>query len=154
MRDKPAHRIDNSGGTYISLQRLLTSSVRTFRMPGLISKESGAEATNSTYLLDNSRLLSKFDLQYRPLQKAMLQIINGQQHRRDVALPLLGQDLVVGTYACNPSRSFAAMHESESGTEPSVGRRHRGNSAAGGRSGRKAAISFPQLVRQPLTQML
>src|SRR5262249_10919875 len=55
--NKPAHRIDNSGGTAISLQRSLTSSVRTFRMPGFISKESGAEATNSTYLPDNSRLL-------------------------------------------------------------------------------------------------
>jgi hypothetical protein len=53
--------------------------------------ERGAEATSSTYLLDNSRLLSKFGLQYRPLWQAMLQIINGQQHRRDVALPLVGQ---------------------------------------------------------------
>jgi hypothetical protein len=88
--NKPADRIYNSGGTSISLQRSLTSSVRTFRMPGFISNESGAEATNSTYLLDNSRLLSKFGLQYRPLRQAMLQIINGQ-HRRDVALPLVGQ---------------------------------------------------------------
>jgi hypothetical protein len=43
---------------------------------------------NSTYLLDNSRLLSEFTIQYPPFQERVLQIIN--DIRREVRLPLVG----------------------------------------------------------------
>jgi nucleoside-diphosphate-sugar epimerase len=90
MAEEPAHRIYNSGGTSISLGGI-ADIVRTYLPDARIrfDRESGAKATNSTYLLDNSRLLSEFGLQYRPFQQAVLQIINDT--RRDLGLPLVGQ---------------------------------------------------------------
>jgi hypothetical protein len=43
---------------------------------------------NPTYLLDNSRLLSEFAIQYPPFRERVLQIIN--DIRREVRLPLAG----------------------------------------------------------------
>jgi nucleoside-diphosphate-sugar epimerase len=90
MAERPAHRIYNSGGASISLGEI-SDIVRSYLPDARISfqRESGAKATNSAYLLDNSRLLSEFGLQYRPFREAVLQIINDT--RRDVGLPPVGQ---------------------------------------------------------------
>ena len=89
MSDKPAHRVYNSGGTSISLGDI-ADIVRSYLSDAKISfqHERGAKAWNSTYLLDNSRLLSEFTLQYPPFRERVLQIIN--DIRREVRLPLVG----------------------------------------------------------------
>lgn len=90
MADKPAHRIYNSGGTSVSLGEI-ADIVRSYLPDARIhfEKESGAKATNATYLLDNSRLLSEFGLQYQPYRQSVLQIIN--HTRRNVGLPPVGE---------------------------------------------------------------
>jgi len=89
MTDKPAHRVYNSGGTSISLGEI-ADIVRSY-LPGAkisFQNERGAKEQNSTYLLDNSRLISEFAIQYRPFRERVLQIIN--DIRRDIRLPLVG----------------------------------------------------------------
>jgi len=90
LAERPAHRIYNSGGTSISLGEI-ADIVRSYLPDARIhfQRESGAKSTNSTYLLDNSRLLSEFGLQYRPFKEAVLQIINDT--RRDAGLRLVDQ---------------------------------------------------------------
>src|SRR5262245_60616678 len=90
LAESPAHRIYNCGGTSISLGEI-ADIVRSYLPDARIhfQRETGAKATNSTYLLDNSRLLSEFGLQYRPFREAVLQIINDT--RRDAGLRLLDQ---------------------------------------------------------------
>jgi nucleoside-diphosphate-sugar epimerase len=92
MAEKPIHRIYNSGGTSISLGEI-ADIVRSYLPDAKIDfqRENGAKATNSTYLLDNGRLLCEFGLQYRPFRECVLQIINDT--RRDVGLPPVGQPL-------------------------------------------------------------
>ena len=60
MADAPAHRIYNSGGTAVSLGEI-ANVVRSWLPEASITfeNETGAQPTNSTYLLDNSRLISK-----------------------------------------------------------------------------------------------
>jgi nucleoside-diphosphate-sugar epimerase len=89
MAEKPAHRIYNSGGTSISLGDI-ADIVRSYLPDARIhfQRDCGARATNSTYLLDNARLLSEFGLRYRSFQQSVLDIINDT--RRDVGLPPIG----------------------------------------------------------------
>jgi nucleoside-diphosphate-sugar epimerase len=89
MADRPAHRIYNSGGTVISLGGI-ADIVRSYLPDAKIEfeHESGARATNSTYLLDNTRLISEFGLQYRPFRESVLQIINDT--RRNIGLSPVG----------------------------------------------------------------
>jgi len=89
MAEKPAHRIYNSGGTSISLGDI-ADMVRSYLPDARIhfQNESGATAANSTYLLDNSRLISEFGLRYPPFRESVLQIIN--DIRRAVGLPPVG----------------------------------------------------------------
>jgi nucleoside-diphosphate-sugar epimerase len=85
MSDRPAHRIYNTGGTSISVGEI-ADIVRSYLPDARIhfEKESGAKATNSTYLLDNRHLLSEFGLKYQPFRQSVLQIINDT--RRNVGL--------------------------------------------------------------------
>jgi len=89
LTDKPAHRVYNSGGTSISLGEI-ADIVRSYLPDAKISfqHERGAKEQNSTYLLDNSRLISEFAIQYRPFRERVLRIIN--DIRRDIRLPLVG----------------------------------------------------------------
>ncbi len=89
LADKPAHRTYNSGGTSVSLGEI-ADIVRSYLPEAKINfrAEHGAKATNSTYLLDNSRLLSEFGLNYRPFRETVLQIINAS--RRGIGLPAIG----------------------------------------------------------------
>ena len=77
LADKPAHRIYNSGGHTISLGDL-ADMVRGFLPDAKISfeKETGGKEISGNYLIDNSRLIQEFGLQYRPFRERVLQIIN------------------------------------------------------------------------------
>jgi nucleoside-diphosphate-sugar epimerase len=85
LADQPAHRVYNSGGTAISLGEI-AAIVRSYLPDASISfdNETGAKAGNSTYLLDNSRLVSEFAVQHPPFRERVLQIINDV--RRDNGL--------------------------------------------------------------------
>jgi nucleoside-diphosphate-sugar epimerase len=77
MADKPQHRIYSSGGYAISMGEI-ANIVRGFLPDAKISfeKETGGKAGSGNYLIDNTRLLSEFGVQYRPYRERVLQIIN------------------------------------------------------------------------------
>jgi nucleoside-diphosphate-sugar epimerase len=77
LADKPKHRIYNSGGHSISMGDL-AKMVREF-LPGAqisFDKETGGKELSGNYLIDNSRLVQEFSLQYRPFRERVRQIIN------------------------------------------------------------------------------
>jgi nucleoside-diphosphate-sugar epimerase len=77
MADKPAHAIYNSGGQTISLGDL-ADIVRGYLPDAKISfeKQTGGKESSGNYLIDNSRLVQEFGIQYRPYRERVLQIIN------------------------------------------------------------------------------
>ncbi len=77
MADKPAHAIYNSGGHTISLGDL-ADIVRGYLPDAKISfeKQTGGKESSGNYLIDNSRLVQEFGVQYRPYRERVLQIIN------------------------------------------------------------------------------
>jgi nucleoside-diphosphate-sugar epimerase len=77
MADKPAHAIYNSGGHTISLSEL-ADIVRGYLPDAKISfeKQIGGKESSGNYLIDNSRLVQEFGVQYRPYRERVLQIIN------------------------------------------------------------------------------
>src|SRR5499427_1970278 len=89
LSDRPKHRIYNSGGVAISLGEI-ADIVRSYLPDARISfaKESGGREASGNYLIDNTRLVSEFGVQYRPYQDRVLQIINDV--RRDNRLPPIG----------------------------------------------------------------
>jgi nucleoside-diphosphate-sugar epimerase len=88
MADKPRHAVYNSGGTAISLGEL-SELVREFLPDARISfdHETGGKETSGNYLIENSRLIQEFGLQYLPYRQRVLQIINDT--RREAGLPLV-----------------------------------------------------------------
>jgi nucleoside-diphosphate-sugar epimerase len=89
LAEKPAQRIYNSGGTTTSLGEI-ADIVRSYLPDAQIKfeKESGGKDASGNYMIDNSRLVSEFGVQYRPYRERVLQIIN--DIRRDQGLPLIG----------------------------------------------------------------
>src|SRR5215468_4154846 len=89
LSEKPAHRIYNSGGIAISLGEI-ADIVRSYLPEAKISfeKESGGKEVSGNYLIDNTRLVSEFGVQYRPYRERVLQIIN--DIRRDNRLTPIG----------------------------------------------------------------
>jgi nucleoside-diphosphate-sugar epimerase len=89
LSDRPKHRIYNSGGVAISLGEI-ADIVRCYLPDAQISftRESGGRDASGNYLIDNTRLVSEFGVQYRPYRDRVLQIINDV--RRDNRLPPLG----------------------------------------------------------------
>jgi len=77
LTDKPRHAVYNTGGTPISLGDLATL-VREFLPDAQISfeHETGGKETSGNYLIDNTRLIQEFGLQYLPYRQRVLQIIN------------------------------------------------------------------------------
>lgn len=77
MSTATAHRVYNSGGTTVSLNDI-ADTVRSFIPDAEIDfeQDSGAREGNSTYLIDNSRLVSEFGIRFRPFPEQVLQIIN------------------------------------------------------------------------------
>jgi nucleoside-diphosphate-sugar epimerase len=77
LSDTPKHRIYNSGGVAISLGEI-ADIVRSYLPDAQIgfTKEIGGRAASGNYLIDNTRLVSEFGVQYRPYRDRVLQIIN------------------------------------------------------------------------------
>ena len=88
MTEKPAHQIYNSGGYAVSLGEI-AAIVRSFLPDAKISfdKPTGGKASSGNYLIDNSRLVQEFGVQYRPYQERVLQIINSV--REEQGLPAI-----------------------------------------------------------------
>ena len=86
--DKPKHWVYNTGGIGISMGEI-ADMVREFLPDAKITfeKETGGKAISGNYLIDNSRLVQEFGVQYRPYRERVLQIIN--EVRRDAGLPLV-----------------------------------------------------------------
>jgi nucleoside-diphosphate-sugar epimerase len=89
LSDRPKYPIYNSGGVAISLGEI-ADIVRSYLPDANISfvKESGGREASGNYLIDNTRLVSEFGVQYRPYRDRVLQIIN--EVRRDNRLPAAG----------------------------------------------------------------
>ena len=88
LADTSHYPIYNTGGIPISLGDL-ADMVRGFLPDANISFDSeGGREDSGNYLVDNSRLLGEFELEYPPLQARVLEIINDV--RRDNGLPLVG----------------------------------------------------------------
>ncbi len=77
MTDKPRHRIYNSGGVHITMGEI-ADIVREFIPDADISfeKETGGREIAENFLVDNSRLIEEFGVQYKPYRERVLQIIN------------------------------------------------------------------------------
>ncbi len=77
MSDKPRHALYNSGGHTISLGDLATM-VREFLPDAKITfeHETGGRERSGNFLIDNSRLVQEFGMQYAPFRQRVLQIIN------------------------------------------------------------------------------
>ena len=88
LTDKPRHAVYNSGGTPISLGEL-ADLVRGFLPDAQINfeHETGGRASSGNYLIDNTRLIQEFGLQYLPYRQRVLQIIN--EVRSAAGLPLV-----------------------------------------------------------------
>lgn len=87
LADKPKHRIYNSGGHSISLGDL-AQMVREFLPDAQIGfdKDTGGKELSGNYLIDNSRLVQEFALQYRPFRERVRQIINDVRAQEGLAL--------------------------------------------------------------------
>ena len=85
LSDAPHHSIYNSGGTPISLGDL-SDMVRRFIPDAQIEfEDEGGLEESGNYLVDNSRLLDEFELDYPPFPQRVLEIINDV--RRDNGQP-------------------------------------------------------------------
>jgi nucleoside-diphosphate-sugar epimerase len=88
MTDKPKHMAYNTGGHAISLGEL-ADIVREFLPNAEITfeKETGGKELSGNYLIDNTRLVQEFGVQYLPYRQRVLQIVN--DIRRQVGLPVV-----------------------------------------------------------------
>ena len=86
MEDKPKSWVYNTGGVAISIGEI-ADMVREFLPDARIAfeKETGGKAISGNYLIDNSRLVHEFGVQYRPYRERVLQIIN--EVRAEEGLP-------------------------------------------------------------------
>jgi nucleoside-diphosphate-sugar epimerase len=86
LADAPRYHIYNSGGTPISLGEL-ADMVQGLLPDAHIAFEhqEGGKARSGTYLVDNSRLLQEFKIEYPPFRQRVSQIIN--EIRRQGGLP-------------------------------------------------------------------
>src|SRR6266478_598998 len=77
MKDKPDHAIYNTGGYTISLGEL-ADLVREFLPDAQISfdNETGGRERSGNFMIDNSRVVTEFGMQFRPYRERVLQIIN------------------------------------------------------------------------------
>jgi nucleoside-diphosphate-sugar epimerase len=76
LSDAPHHSIYNSGGSAISLGDL-AEIVRRFIPDARIEfDDDGGLEESGNYLVDNSRLLNEFEMEYAPFPQRVLEIIN------------------------------------------------------------------------------
>lgn len=88
LADAPQHDVYNTGGTAISLGEL-AAMVQGFLPDARISflHETGGRQSSGNYLIDNTRLVHEFAVQYLPYRQRVLQIIN--EVRAAEGLPLV-----------------------------------------------------------------
>ena len=88
MTDKPKHWVYNTGGIAISLGEI-ADLVREYLPDAKVSfdKDVGGKEISGNYMIDNSRLVEEFGVQYRPYRERVLQIIN--EVRGEQSLPPL-----------------------------------------------------------------
>lgn len=86
LTDTPKHAVYNSGGVAISLGDI-ADMVREFLPDAQITfqHDTGGKASSGNYLIDNTRLVQEFGVQYLPYRQRVLQIIN--DIRQQVGLP-------------------------------------------------------------------
>jgi len=90
MEDQPKQWIYNTGGVAISLGEI-ADLVREFLPDAKISfeRDTGGKAISGNYLIDNTRLVQEFGVQYRPYRERVLQIIN--EVRREQGQPPIAE---------------------------------------------------------------
>ena len=68
----------NRGAGYDTIKLKLADIVRGFLPDARISfeKPSGGKEISGNYMIDNTRLVQEFGVQYRPYRERVLQIIN------------------------------------------------------------------------------
>ncbi len=89
LKDKPLRETYNSGGAMVSL-RELAAHVKEF-LPNAdirFGAETGGRAISGNFLIDNSRLIEEFGVQYAPLRQRVKEVIN--DIRAGEGLPLVG----------------------------------------------------------------
>lgn len=86
LADKPKHETYNSGGATVSLSEL-ADIVREFLPDAdiMFEADTGGRENSTNYLIDNSRLVEEFGLQYAPLRQRVKEVINAV--RVDDGLP-------------------------------------------------------------------
>lgn len=86
--DSPEYDTYNSGGFAVSLGEL-AALVQEFLPDADIGfeNEEGGRATSGNFLIDNSRLVNEFGVQYAPLRQRVKEVIN--DIRQDAGLPLV-----------------------------------------------------------------
>src|SRR3954452_25434530 len=89
MKDQPDHAIYNTGGHTISLGEL-ADLVREFLPDAQITfdHETGGRERSGNFMIDNSRVVQEFGMQFRPYRERVLQIIN--EVRAEEGKPLIG----------------------------------------------------------------
>jgi len=86
--DKPKHETYNSGGATVSMGEL-AGLVREFLPDADIrfDAETGGRETSGNFLIDNSRVVEEFGVQYAPLRQRVKEVIN--DIRAEEGLPLV-----------------------------------------------------------------
>ena len=86
MTDKPKHWVYNTGGVAVSLGEI-ADMVREFLPDAKVTfeQDKGGREISGNYLIDNTRLVQEFGVQYRPYRERVLQIIN--EVRAEEGLP-------------------------------------------------------------------
>ncbi|NKB55014.1 MAG: NAD-dependent epimerase/dehydratase family protein [Alphaproteobacteria bacterium] len=88
LTDSPKHETYNSGGTTVSIGEL--AALVTEFLPEAdirFEAEEGGRATSGNFLIDNSRVVEEFGVQYAPLRQRVKEVIN--DIRRGEGLPLV-----------------------------------------------------------------
>ena len=88
LNEEPEHETYNSGGTTVSMGEL-ADLVREFLPDADIRfvEQTGGREISSNFMIDNTRLVEEFGLQYAPLRQRVKQVIN--DIRADEGLPLV-----------------------------------------------------------------
>lgn len=88
LADAPAHAVYNSGGNSMSLGEL-ADIVRSFLAEAQINfdHDTGGKELSGNYLIDNTRMVEEFGVQFVPFRERVRQTLNDV--RRTQGLPLL-----------------------------------------------------------------
>ena len=88
LAEEPRHPVYNSGGHSVSLGQL-ADAVRAFLPDASIDfdQDTGGREASGLYLMDNTRLVEEFEIEYAPFEQRVRETINDV--RSDLGLPLV-----------------------------------------------------------------